>query len=90
MNAEQIHRLKKTIQTAKPEDRAATEGLCDLALLGLWTKDKVLPLLRKLPHETEMTLPPVHPSTEPVKTTIHAQVEALFAGCPQPDILPKV
>lgn len=90
MNHDQILKLRQSIQSSKPDNKKETEELCDLALLGIWTKEHVLPLLRKLPPTMEVTLPPVAPSTEAVKSTVAAEVDKVFKACPQPPGLPEL
>ena len=83
MDAHQILQLKKNITNAKPEQSKDAHEIYDLALLGLWARDTVMPLLRKLPPDTAMDLTPADGSKEPTKSTIQAEVEKVFAACPQ-------
>jgi hypothetical protein len=68
-------------QAAKPGEAGAdAQELYALARLGLWARDVVMPLLRKLPAATTFDLPV---NGKPVPTTIEAEVGKVFKACPQ-------
>lgn len=89
MTYDQIAQLKKNIANAPAHQRKEAEEVYDLAMLGVWARDSVMPLLRKLPAEAAMDLPPAEGAKEPTKTTIQVEVDKVFAACPQKDLCAK-
>lgn len=52
--------------------------------LGLWARDKVLPLLRKIPPATKILLPNPDPKkTKPIESTAEIEIGKVFEACPQ-------
>jgi len=76
MDANQIYTLRKNLEGADPVNRAQAEQVYDLALLGIWARDHVMPFMRRLPPKTEIVM-----QDGSTKSTVEAEVSRLFDLC---------
>ena len=82
MNLADIQNLRAQPRHAPASSRKTADEVYDLAELGIWARDVVMPLLRKLPPQAEMRLPNPN-GTDPIVSTVEAEVAKAFEACPQ-------